>query len=74
MKDKADGPNCVAGPCSQQWPFEANFPAHGAEKDGERPVERRRDLQEKGGKKRVRGARGMELLNLGMWNRGRVPC
>lgn len=36
MKDKADGPNCVAGPCSQQWPFEANFPAHRAEKDRER--------------------------------------
>lgn len=40
VKDKADGPNCVAGPCSQQWPFEANFPAHGAEKDRERRVER----------------------------------
>lgn len=40
MKDKADGPNCVAGPCSQQLPFEANFPAHGAEKDRERLVER----------------------------------
>lgn len=40
VKDKADGPNCVAGPCSQQWPFEANFPAHGAEKDRERPTER----------------------------------
>lgn len=40
VKDKADGPNCVAGPCSQQWPFEANFPAHGAEKDRERRIER----------------------------------
>lgn len=40
VKDKADGPNCVAGPCSQQWPFEANFPAHGAEKDRERRTER----------------------------------
>lgn len=49
MKDKADGPNCVAGPCSQQWPFEANFPAHGAEKDRER----RRDLEES------RGMRGV---------------
>lgn len=39
-KDKADGPNCVAGPCSQQWPFEANFPAHGAEKDGQRRPQR----------------------------------
>lgn len=39
MKDKADRPNCVAGPCSQQWPFEANFPAHGAEKDRERQRE-----------------------------------
>lgn len=42
VKDKADGPNCVAGPCSQQWPFEANFPAHGAEKDGERRVRQER--------------------------------
>lgn len=49
VKDKADGPNCVAGPCSQQWPFEANFPAHGAEEDRERSTERRRDLEETGG-------------------------
>lgn len=40
VKDKTDGPNCVAGPCSQQWPFEANFPAHGAEKDRERRTQR----------------------------------
>lgn len=45
VKDKADGPNCVAGPCSQQWPFEANFPAHGAEKDRERRVERERETE-----------------------------
>lgn len=60
-KDKADGPNCVAGPCSQQWPFEANFPAHGAEKDGERRVERERrsDSEESRGMKGVgRGALG----------------
>lgn len=45
VKDKADGPNCVAGPCSQQWPFEANFPAHGAEKDGERRVRQERERE-----------------------------
>lgn len=40
VKDKADGPNCVAGPCSQQWPFEANFPARRAEKGRERRTQR----------------------------------
>lgn len=52
VKDKADRPNCVAGPCSQQWPFEANFPAHGAEKDRERRTESERD---RGTRRRVEG-------------------
>lgn len=52
VKDKADRPNCVAGPCSQQWPFEANFPAHGAEKDRERRTESDRD---RGTRRRVEG-------------------
>lgn len=52
VKDKADRPNCVAGPCSQQWPFEANFPAHGAEKDRQRRTESDRD---RGTRRRVEG-------------------
>ncbi len=60
VKDKADGPNCVAGPCSQQWPFEANFPAHGAEKDGERRVER-----DGGTLRRVEGWRDEGVLGEG---------
>lgn len=54
VKDKADGPNCVAGPCSQQWPFEANFPAHGAEKDRGRRAERERG-RDGGTRRRVEG-------------------
>lgn len=73
MKDKADGPNCVAGPCSQQWPFEANFPAHGAEKDRERRVERLRDSEESGvgGGEGARGAKGRGWQGdvLGMGNK-----
>lgn len=69
VKDKADGPNCVAGPCSQQWPFEANFPAHGAEKDRERRVERegerRRDSEESRGMKGCGVWRGGLVVALG---------
>lgn len=60
LKDKADGPNCVAGPCSQQWPFEANFPAHGAEKDRERRAERERETEGFEGKWRDEGMSGVQ--------------